>query len=389
MSAPVSTHGPRAGLWGQVRHLLSPQRPWVYLVYLSFFFFQWFFRPPLGYELQASLIGLVVFLVLYIAGAWRRDVWALPFIAGIAIDAFVLAHWNYAAGVFWIFAASMAGRLQPARLAVGTFAALLVTLLAVSLSTGLPLYFAVPVALVGGLTAVSVFYGMRLAERTEDLQQSREQGRALAAQAERERIARDLHDLLGHTLSVIAIKADLANRLVAADPDRARGEIADIARISRDGLTQVRDAVSGMRMSLLAQEVAQARMALEAADIVLETRIDTGGDLASDIESAAALALREAVTNVIRHSGAGRCRIRIGREDGELHLSIADDGRGGPVRKGNGLSGMQSRLQACGGELATGAADLGGVQVDIVLPLGDKPSGGADNEAESMRGNGS
>ena len=373
MSVSAKTGGTAPGLWGQVRHLLSPQRPWVYLVYLSFFFFQWFFRPPQGVELQASLIGLVLFLGLYIAGASRRDAWALPFIAGIAIVAFVLAHWNYSAGVFWVFAASMAGRLQPVRLAAGTFAALLVTLFAVSLSTGLPLFFAVPVALVGGLTAVSVFYGMRLAERTEDLEQSRERGRALAAQAERERIARDLHDLLGHTLSVIAIKADLADRLVMGDPDRARAEIADIARITRDGLTQVRDAVSGMRMSLLAQEVAQVRMALEAADIVLDAEIDAGGDLTPDIEGAAALALREAVTNVIRHSQAGRCRVRLFRDDGELHLSIADDGRGGPVRKGNGLSGMQSRLRACGGELATGPGDLGGLQVDIVLPLGPVP----------------
>lgn len=373
----------QATLWGRVRTLLSPQRPWVYLVYLSFFFFQWFFRPPQGPELYYSLAGLAIFLVLYIAGANRRGIGALPFIAGIAMIAFVLAHWNYSAGVFWVFAASLAGRLQPVRLVVWTFAGLVAALFAASLTTGLPLYFAIPVALVGALTAVSVFYGMRLAERTEDLQRSRDHSRALAAQAERERIARDLHDLLGHTLSLIAIKADLADRLLAADAERARSEIADIARISRDGLSQVREAVSGMRMSLLAQELAQARMALEAADIVLDARIDTGGDLRPEVEAAAAMALREAVTNAVRHSGAGRCRIEAWREDDALRLRIGDDGRGGPVRKGNGLAGMEARLHAVNGKLDMAEAGTGGLVLEISVPAAAVEPGPDGEEAAS------
>ncbi|UBV44193.1 sensor histidine kinase (plasmid) [Deinococcus taeanensis] len=183
------------------------------------------------------------------------------------------------------------------------------------------------------------------------LAQARAEQERLAAEAERERIARDLHDLLGHTLSVIVLKSELAGKLAGRDPARAAAEIREVERISREALTEVRAAVSGYQGSGLNAELARAKVALDASGVRLTvtSRIPA---LPPATETAAAMLLREAVTNVVRHAHAREVTVSLtpaGR--GGWQLIIRDDGVGGSGPEGTGLTGMRERLRALGGSL--------------------------------------
>jgi two-component system sensor histidine kinase DesK len=171
----------------------------------------------------------------------------------------------------------------------------------------------------------------------------------LAAVAERERIARDLHDVLGHTLSVIVLKAELAKRLMGRDDVRAAAEIADVERTARTALAEVREAIGGYRAKGLSAEVEQARLTLDAAGVELlcESRPPS---LNAREETVLSLAVREAVTNIVRHAGASKCTMRFGTTpDGFAALEVEDNGSGRVAREGQGLRGMRQRVQELGG----------------------------------------
>ncbi|TKS52972.1 sensor histidine kinase [Luteimonas yindakuii] len=215
--------------------------------------------------------------------------------------------------------------------------------------------------------------------RDASLQLSQEEVRRLAATAERERIGRDLHDLLGHTLSMVALKSDLAARLVDRDPAAAKREIEEVARGARDALGQVRRAVSGIRAAGLAAELASARLLLEADGVAFDYSLDT--DMAQAIlsplvETTLALTVREAATNVHRHARATHARATFAIEDGHAVLCIDDDGRGGVFKAGNGLAGMRERVQAVGGRLVV-RGDAG-CRVEVRVPLAQPQATEAD-----------
>ncbi len=186
------------------------------------------------------------------------------------------------------------------------------------------------------------------------LRMAHEEIEALAAVAERERIARDLHDVLGHTLSVITLKAELAGRLIENDPARAAIEIADVQRTARTALAEVREAIGGYRARGLAAEIETARRALDAAGVTLlaEFPAESGNTLSAAEETVLALALREAVTNIVRHARAKTCRLRFIIDDGHRRLLVEDDGQHVLAREGNGLRGMRERVEAIGGQLS-------------------------------------
>jgi two-component system sensor histidine kinase DesK len=181
------------------------------------------------------------------------------------------------------------------------------------------------------------------------LNAAREENAALAALADRERIARDLHDVLGHTLSVIVLKTELAGRLMGIDPVRAKAEIDDIERTARTALAEVREAIGGYRTRGLSAEVEQARRTLDAAGVSL--RCDTQPPtLRPNDETVLSLALREAVTNIVRHARAKHCTLQFETTgDGYHLLLVEDDGNNVSGREGNGLRGMRERVQALGG----------------------------------------
>ena len=237
-----------------------------------------------------------------------------------------------------------------------------------------------------------------------------EEVEALAAVAERERIARDLHDVLGHTLSVIALKAELAGRLLnqpgIGNPhdetgvlQRAAAEIADVERITRTALAEVRETIVGYRARGLAAEIEAARRTLDAAGVTLildDSGPDDSGPDATGVtlirdsdaagvtlvtgseptavasltpqeETALALALREAVTNIVRHASASTCRLRFVTEQGHRRLMVEDNGQNPQVREGNGLRGMRERIESLGGHLSL-ECDRG-TRLLIDLPL--------------------
>lgn len=169
--------------------------------------------------------------------------------------------------------------------------------------------------------------------------------------AERERIARDLHDILGHTLSVVILKSELASRLVEHDPLKAKAEIEDVERISRNALAEVREAISGYRSGDLRAELDKAKATLETAGVAVYEECDAAA-LPVAHERVLALVLREAVTNIVRHARAKRCTIRLERDDDVYRLEVKDDGRGGLSREGMGMRGIRERVEAIGGHAA-------------------------------------
>ena len=201
----------------------------------------------------------------------------------------------------------------------------------------------------------------RLLETITELRRTRGQLARLAVSEERERMARDLHDLLGHTLSVMVVKAEAVRRLAAADPETAAAHAADIERVGRMALLDVRQAVDAMRAPSLAEELAGAREALAAAGIhatVTTERLE----LADDSSTALAWVLREAVTNVLRHSGADACTISLAERDGHTHLIVTDNGTGAPSTppsRAGGLDGLRDRVAGVGGTLESGSGTSG------------------------------
>jgi two-component system sensor histidine kinase DesK len=205
------------------------------------------------------------------------------------------------------------------------------------------------------------------------LREARSELAELAVADERLRFARDLHDLLGHDLSLIALKAELAGKLLPTGAEAAATEVDDIKDLTRNALGQVREAVDGYRRPTLAGELAGARVALEAAGIDLRVE-DRSGTLDPEVESVLAWAVREGATNVIRHSGARHASIRVRPGLAGAEVEITDDGRGGNgvngsgADPGHGLDGLLERARTIGGGLEAGAAPEGGFRLRVSVP---------------------
>ncbi|MCQ4080196.1 sensor histidine kinase [Streptomyces sp. RB6PN25] len=235
-------------------------------------------------------------------------------------------------------------------------------------------------AMMGGAAMMGV---AQMRRTMRELRDARETIAHLAANEERLRLARDLHDLLGHSLSLITLKSELAGRMLPDRPEDAAKQVADIEQVSRQALVDVREAVSGYRRPTLGVELAGVRTALRTAGV--EARIAPSLDrppqeqypgLGAEEEGALAWALREAVTNVVRHSSAKRCDLALDEvwdadEGRYLRLEVVDDGHG-PARghrMGNGLNGLEERLLLSGGRLETGSPGRGGFSLKAYVPL--------------------
>jgi two-component system sensor histidine kinase DesK len=206
--------------------------------------------------------------------------------------------------------------------------------------------------------------------RNEELSEARAELARMAVAEERERFARDLHDLLGHSLSLIALKTELAGRLLRDQPDDAARELSDAENAARQALGEVREAVSGYRRPTLDGELAGARMALSAAGIELVVH-PAEGVLDPDAEGVLAWAVREGVTNVIRHSHARGCTVRVTAGPAGAAIEVADDGLGSAAangHRGSGLSGLEQRARDLGGALEAGSPPGGGFRLLVTVP---------------------
>ncbi|GGL01721.1 two-component sensor histidine kinase [Sphaerisporangium melleum] len=210
---------------------------------------------------------------------------------------------------------------------------------------------------------------LRLFEVIGQLRQTREELARTAVAEERLRFARDLHDLLGHTLSVMVVKAEAVRRVLPSDVAAAAEQAADIERVGREALREVRAAVTGYRGRGLTAELRAARTVLGDAGVALTTRMPAA-ELPPEADALLGWAVREGVTNLIRHSGARTCEIDLGVGDNGTVLEIRDDGRGGARYEsaGQGLRGLRERVTATGGLLDVDDLPAGGFRLRVTIP---------------------
>ena len=339
----------------------------VWLVYLGIYFGPWFVQPPTRLGVVLSLVAVAVFLGVYFDAYRREGARTIPHVVAMAAIGFLLSPLGGAWSVFNVYASSLAARALDRRAAVVALVLLQATLVGFGLAVRAPWEVWASGVFFGAMTGFGVLLQADLEARNRRLVTAQGEVRRLAASAERERIGRDLHDLLGHTLTLVAVKADLAARLCDRDPLAARREMDEVAAAARDALGEVRTAVVGMNGASLALEIERARVMLAAAKVDAQIRADASPPDARR-EAVLAMALREAVTNVIRHAGATCCTIGVDADASGLRLSVRDDGRGGDgIREGSGLSGMRARLVAAGGRLEV-ESGAGGTRLTAWLP---------------------
>jgi two-component system sensor histidine kinase DesK len=281
-----------------------------------------------------------------------------------------LALLGTTSAVYLIAVAAMAGDSLEPRLAMPVILLATAVVAGYSAARGLGALDWFTQTLVTFVVGLFSLGASRLAETNRELVAAREELALLAVVDERLRFARDLHDLLGHSLTVIRAKSELASRLAPVDATRAGREMAEVEGVARQALIEVREAVTGYRRPTLAAEIANACAALGAVGIAADVAVD-GLEVTSQLDEALGWVLREAVTNVIRHSGAGRCRVEAVCDARDVRLEVADNGRGPPAAAtpaGNGLTGVRERLAAVGGRLELDRAPDGGFRLVARVP---------------------
>ena len=342
--------------------------PLLWWLYLGFFFVQ----PAVDHVSRTkwifNILGAAIFLVLYFGIFLLERPRLLVHVGGMVLLGVLFLPYNAGACTFFIFAASMVPFM------VGTQALAVAGLgVIASIAAIESLHFRAGAWELFWAAVFPVFIGtgnIFFAERNRmnrQLRKANEEIENLAKVAERERIARDLHDVLGHTLSVITLKSELASKLIDRDPQRAGKEIREVEQISRQALTDVRDAIRGYRSQGLVAELAQAKSTLETAGLIVQCDAATTVKLPAVQESVLSLAVREAVTNVVRHAQARTCRMRLEQQNGSCCLEIHDDGCGASNGEGNGLRGMRERVEMIGGTLSRSTE--AGTTLIITLPL--------------------
>lgn len=342
--------------------------PLLWVLYLGFFFVQ-----PVAEHVSRKLwildgVGAAIFLVLYWGIFLLERPRPLLHVGGMMLLGVLYLPFNPGGCTFFIFAAAMVPFLvdtqRKAIAGLGIVAAVAATEgFLLHISVWELFWVAVFPVFIG---AGNIFFAERN-RMNRQLRKANEEIENLAKVAERERIARDLHDVLGHTLSVITLKSELAGKLVERDPQRAGKEIREVEEISRQALSDVRDAIRGYRSRGLVAELAQAKSTLETAGLTVQCDAATTMKLPAVQESVLSLAVREAVTNVVRHAQARTCRMRLEQQNGSCRFEIHDDGCGSSNGEGNGLRGMRERVEMLGGTLDRSTE--AGTTLTITLPL--------------------
>lgn len=334
-------------------------------------------RNPVNVNWWFTGIAVIVFLPLYFRFYWERGVRRIVLLTLINMIGLALMPANLMAGVFliysWVLVAHMSWSTMSVFIA-GTSVLSWLTYQLVGMPTAV---WGFGIVFPGLMAAIGCKIWYNNARRNEALRLSQEELANMARVAERERIGRDLHDLLGHTLSVITLKSELACKLAERDPVAAANEMREVERISRKALMEVRRAVSGMRAPGMLAELANIKVALSAALVDFEYEAEPVV-LAQEIESVLGFVVREAATNVIRHANARRCRLLMKKVGDQVRLEIEDDGRGGVKETGNGLRGLRERLSAVGGSLEMDSPLGGGTRLVVHVPIevpGDESAG--------------
>lgn len=359
-----------------VTPFLSPHRPDAARI--------WFLAPA-----TAAFIVMADRIVLGVdPNMSRRTRLVSPYVmVGLAVGILAAGGPNWVAAL--IIAGAAVGRLAPSARAAGIGTACCVAAgLGVSLVHGLSQGNGLTVVLVPATASLFAYAATRRNELVRNLRETRAELARMAVADERLPIARDLHDLLGHSLSLITLKAELAGRVVGTDPDRAAREIADLEAVARRSLGEVRAAVTSYRQPSLAAELAAARQMLAAAGMEGQVHAPESFDLAPETEALLAWTVREGVTNVVRHSGARTATIIITVTGDEVAAEVTDDGAGPawdhgrdardhgpgelePGELGSGLAGLAERARAAGAGISAGEGRGGnGFRLRVRVPAG-------------------
>ncbi len=342
--------------------------PLLWVIYLGFFFVDPVVSHASTRIWALDIAGAFVFLLLYFGLFTLECPRGRLHVVGMMLLGIAFMPINNGACTFFIYAAAMLPFCVDSQ--TGAVIGLAIVGLTGAIETlllhrgGWVLFYSALFPVIIG--AGNTFFAERN-RMNRRLRKANEEIEHLAKVAERERIARDLHDVLGHTLSVITLKSELAGKLIDRDPQRAGKEIREVEQISRQALSDVRDAIRGYRSKGLAAELAQAKATLETAGLTVQCDAATTMQLPAMQESVLSLAVREAVTNVVRHARATNCRMRIEQQNGTCCLEIADDGQGFVTTEGNGLRGMRERVEMLGGTLER--RNKSGTSITITLPL--------------------
>lgn len=343
----------------------------IWLVYVGFWFIQPYYdRPPRRewFWLIGAAVGFIIIYILALRGP-RKYRWC--FAGAMYVLGMVYVPFNQSAcGIFIFLAAALP------LLAEST--SLVITLLGLeSVSVALESFFlhlspwtwSVSV----GMSVIVGMNNLRRKQQARDnakLRMANDEIERLAKTAERERIARDMHDVLGHSLSLIVLKSELAGHLLAHQPARAALEVAEIESTARQALAEVRRTISGYRAESFIAELAKATRMLEAAGVRVQ-KPEKPPILTPRHEATLSMVLREAVTNIVRHAHASECSIELSSGSTITHMVIADNGRGDIREEGNGLRGMRERLHELGGRLTLDSSQ--GTRLRIELPQTAEP----------------
>jgi two-component system sensor histidine kinase DesK len=313
------------------------------------------------FEWTLTGIGFAIFFCLYLLGLvyWSKR----KVLQAVCIATFVLAvaftAYRPMFGIFFAFVAAFGpftvnGNI-PLSLTIVFIAAIAHILESWLMRGSAYLVFAVVI----GAESLMIGAGTMFAAR-----QQKSVERALKV-AERERIARDLHDILGHTLSVVILKSELAGKLLARDPERARVEIANVESIARKALAEVREAIHGYHAGDLQAEFERVELMLKAVGVAVEVEYEKC-TVPAIHERILIFALKEAATNIMRHAQAKHCRIQLRKIEGAYRLAVSDDGVGVSNDEGLGIRGMRQRVESIGGSLSLSSAS--GTELIVSLP---------------------
>lgn len=357
-SSAVAMRAAGHSTWSYAWNLL-----WSFWVFLGPFFQH--VGPGFWWTL---VLGYPLFLLIFLLSLVRPVAEVSGYIGALVILTALSMPWNPAGWTYAVFACAMVpyqGSWLNSAMKMAIIQALLVL---EGIYLHWPWYAYLILVGVCTSTGVGALAGRINWDKNLKLRMSHEQIRQLAATAERERIGRDLHDLLGHTLSLITLKLELSRKLFDRDPATARRELAEAEEVARHALAEVRAAVTGIRAAGFAAELASAALLLRTSGVQLDQHLQVS-NLPEAIECTLALVLREAVTNIARHAQATLARVSLLRTGDGVRMSIEDNGRGGITAHGNGLNGIRERVQSLGGSLQVASRQGRGTLLDIHLPL--------------------
>lgn len=354
-----------------------PRSEYAQLIYLSTMLWQPFFDPGRAWGDWAVIVGVVaLFVPIFVLGHHPDRRVKQAALAATIILGIVATPLNVGASVLFVYAAAVVALIDRRHLVQwqAGLTGLCLVLAAVSpVPWPYQLFGILPPVVFIWVIGWLVRADARRSEEAERLRIDNVRIEQLATADERERIARDLHDLVGQSLTALVVKAQLVQGLIDTQPDLAGVHAADLEEAARDALAQVRAAIDGLGQVALEDEIDAAGRILTTAGVDLTVTVDTDGQLPGPlVERILALALREATTNVVRHAAARTCRITMRRTPSVWELVIADDGLGGDVEEGNGLRGMRERVVAVGGSVRRGSSDVqgtnSGTTVTVTVP---------------------